>query len=197
MAGSADTVGRLLATSVLRDGERQLLRNTGDQRKQAAKPAASPQTDALKDKLPANSKAVATVLLSLLDEQLTSSKDAPQSRMDNAETIDESSPRALSRLQARYSDDAITAREQASYSETRSTSASDLAAMGGRAELLAQVHRLGIAAAPNVIDDDDRKSAKRLGLTGSLAEWPSNARLPLVILVAASLIILVLMGLLS
>jgi len=100
MAGNADTIGRLIASSALLKGERELLRprprdanfkaeaNTGPQ------PAPAPTAN--------SSKALSTVLLTLLNEQLDTAARPADDGM-NADGSDG----AVARLSAYYNDEVL------------------------------------------------------------------------------------------
>lgn len=156
MAGSADSVGRLIATTALRDGERQLLRDTGGgDRRGAAKPAVAPLSSPLKEGSASNAKAVASVLLTLLDEQIEAAGQVPP-RQAAASTIDTASPAGPDRPPSRYADDGFantTDFAPGAVADARASSALPMQPAIGRAELLAQMYRLGFAAPPAEADE--------------------------------------------
>lgn len=112
MATNPEAVGRLLANSALMQGERQLLRRQGE-------PAAEAETTAVQQKadpIANDSKAVATVLLTLLDEQLHAIETAPSGRPGTANATD-SDVDAPKRVAAKYAADGLVASDDSVLTE--------------------------------------------------------------------------------
>ena len=118
MASNADTVGRLLATSTLMKGERELLRKQDEPAPEAAKPGPQQTPTPISH----DSKATAAVLLKLLDDRLQASeaeaaspeKAAFGTRRAAVDDATESSKR----LSARYVEDGLTAGSDAGQFES-------------------------------------------------------------------------------
>jgi hypothetical protein len=110
MANSAEAVGQLLAQSMLMKGERQLLGKKDEPPAQAAKPT----TQQTAEPIAHDSKAVAAVLLTLLDERLQAS-DAELAALLNSP--DRKSPTddadASRRVAAKYAQDGLNAGDDA------------------------------------------------------------------------------------
>lgn len=101
MATNAEAVGQLLANSALMKGERELLRKQEEppaEAKSAAQQKAEPIVN--------NNKTVATVLLTLLDEQLHATEAALASQPKNANSTD-GDVNAPKRVAARYAADGL------------------------------------------------------------------------------------------
>lgn len=101
MATNAEAVGQLLANSALMKGERELLRKQEEppaEAKSAAQQKAEPIVN--------NNKTVATVLLTLLDEQLHATEAALASQPKNANSTD-GDVNAPKRVAAKYAADGL------------------------------------------------------------------------------------------
>jgi hypothetical protein len=102
MASTTETIGRLIASEVLLRGERQLLRNN------------DPSHEQLSDDQPAqlsaapishNDKAVASVLLTLLDERLDASAKGAQGGLQDSVLQGDDPAARPNRIAAQYAED--------------------------------------------------------------------------------------------
>ncbi len=109
MAGNAEAVGRLLADSALMRGERELLRKKDDAQPEPAKPGAQPAAPALVN----DAKAVAAVLLTLLDERLQASDTEAASGGKTSTGVrrqaSDDAANSPQRVGARYAEDGLIA----------------------------------------------------------------------------------------
>jgi hypothetical protein len=108
MANSAEAVGQLLAQSMLMKGERQLLGKKDEAPAQAATPTAQQTAEPIAH----DSKAVAAVLLTLLDERLQASDAELAARLnspDGKNLADGSDADASRRVAAKYMQDGLSA----------------------------------------------------------------------------------------
>ena len=171
MATNAEAVGQLLANSALMKGERELLRKQEEppaEAKSAAQQKAEPIVN--------NNKTVATVLLTLLDEQLHATEAALASQPKNANSTD-GDVNAPKRVAARYAADGLIpgddsvlpepaiASDQVRMREMPSIVSADLQTFVQRFAAFAA----GRSAAPNETTRDARSS------TGSAATLFSRA----------------------
>lgn len=102
MATNAEAVGRLLANSALMNGERELLRKQEEPSSKTATSAAQQKAEPIAN----DSKAVATVLLTLLDEQLHAVETATMGQLKTAKSADEDFS-ASKRVTAKYATDGL------------------------------------------------------------------------------------------
>ena len=171
MAINAEAVGQLLANSALMKGERELLR------KQEEPPAeAKSATQQKAEPIVNNNKTVATVLLTLLDEQLHATEAALASQPKNANSTD-GDVNAPKRVAAKYAADGLIpgddsvlpepaiASDQVRMREMPSIVSADLQTFVQRFAAFAA----GRSAAPNETTRDARSS------TGSAATLFSRA----------------------
>ncbi len=107
MAGNAEAVGRLLADSALMRGERELLRKKDDAQPEPAKSGAQPAAPALVN----DAKAVAAVLLTLLDERLQASDaealSSAKASSGSRRPVSDDAANAPQRVGARYAEDGL------------------------------------------------------------------------------------------
>jgi hypothetical protein len=108
---NAEAIGQLLATSALMDGERELLRKQGDRPAETAAPPAPQKAGPISH----DSKAVATVLLTLLDEQLHATETA--SAALKAANPADGGDGASKQVAARYATDGLIPSDDSSLPE--------------------------------------------------------------------------------
>lgn len=194
MAGNADTVGRLLATGALLNGERELLRPSPSEAQTKSKPAATPQTSS--PPLANNSKAVASVLLTLLNEQIDSA--ALADRQPRATANERAQETTSDRWTGRYLDAGFTSspadrQPEATFQAGATTINPSLTPAS--AELLAQMQRLGIKSI-DIPELDRSASAARRTLIGALlGETPDRLLMLKVGLAAAAVVLIAAVGL--
>lgn len=102
MATNTEAVGRLLANSALMKGERELFRRQEEPAAETTASAAPQKAEPIAN----DSKAVATVLLTLLDEQLHAIEAAPTGQPKTANSAD-GDANALKRVAAKYAADGL------------------------------------------------------------------------------------------
>jgi hypothetical protein len=108
VANNADTVGRLLATSTLMKGERQLLHKQDEPAQEPSKP--TPQS--LPAPISHDSKTTAAVLLKLLDDRLQASEaeaaSPEKAALGTRRPAGDDATESSKRLSARYVEDGLT-----------------------------------------------------------------------------------------
>ena len=118
MANNADTVGRLLATSTLMKGERELLRKQDEPAQEPGKPA----TQSLPAPISHDSKATAAVLLKLLDDRLQASEaeaaSPEKTALGTRRPTGDDATECSKRLSARYVEDGLTSGSDTGRSES-------------------------------------------------------------------------------
>ena len=191
MATNAEAVGQLLANSALMKGERELLR------KQEEPPAeAKSATQQKAEPIVNNNKTVATVLLTLLDEQLHATEAALASQPKNANSTD-GDVNAPKRVAARYAADGLIpgddsvlpepaiASDQVRMRETPSVVSADLQTFVQRFAAVA-------AGQPTAAASETRATARRsIGIAAALFNRASPLRLASAIAVLLWLVALI------
>jgi hypothetical protein len=118
VANNADTVGRLLATSTLMQGERQLLRKQDEPAPEPGKPA--PQSSSAP--ISHDSKTTAAVLLKLLDDRLQASEaeaaSPEKAALGTRRPAGDDATESSKRLSARYVEDGLTSGNDTGRSES-------------------------------------------------------------------------------
>jgi hypothetical protein len=108
VASNADTVGRLLATSTLMKGERELLRKQDEPAPEAAKPDQRQTPTPISH----DSKSTAAVLLKLLDDRLQASEveaaSPEKAALVTRRTTGDDASESSKRVSARYVEDGLT-----------------------------------------------------------------------------------------
>jgi hypothetical protein len=108
VANNAEAIGRLLANSTLLRGERELLRKQDEPPAESPKPTSQPAAPPITH----DAKAVAAVLLTLLDERLASDAEAAGRSSAPAEsrrTAAANAGNASKAIAAKYADDGLNA----------------------------------------------------------------------------------------
>lgn len=118
VASNTETVGRLLATSTLMKGERELLRKQDEPAPEAAKPALQHAPAPISH----DSKTTAAVLLKLLDDRLQASEAeaaSPEKTTSGPRRVaGDDATESSKRVSARYAEDGLTSASDTGRPET-------------------------------------------------------------------------------
>lgn len=194
MVNNAEAIGRLIANDTLLQGERQLLRRQ-DQPSQEpgnepAQSAAPPITH--------NDKAIASVLLTLLDEQLDASAAEAASRPGVSTSTFSRSPEAppSNRVAAQYAEEDLVFRANSPAQEIPiplGPSSQQIAQAVSSPELQAFMQRFLMSAAARIQADgaEGLPSGSRKRNVGTLADAVSTTRIAGAILAVAVLSIII------
>jgi hypothetical protein len=163
VATNPEAIGQLLANSALMKGERELMRRQEEPSPEASKAPAQPKAQPIVT----DSKAVASVLLTLLDEQLHATEAALAGQPKNANLADGEAS-ASKRVAAKYTADGLIAGSDlgraelpAANDQVRAPTMPPIAS----ADLQTFVQRFAaLAAAQSAIADRDNTGRARRGI---------------------------------
>jgi hypothetical protein len=109
LADNADSIGRVLATSTLMNGDRELLQK---QPKAAPEATSSSTPQCAAPPISHDSKATAAVLLKLLDDRILASETSPEASQRTGlpaiRAIADDAAETSKRVSARYTEEALT-----------------------------------------------------------------------------------------